>query len=457
MINQNVDFENHQNEIQCEFGDAIRELQISKLLKKSNIKGRNGKSLFDVFQFLVLLVFQKCNLFHFLNSKKRDTAFSKNTYYRFLNNTSFNWTKFITLLSAKVVAYFDTLTKPERVMCLVLDDSVIARERSKKVELLAYVFNHVIGKTVKGFNLLSLGWTDGYSFIPVGFNMMSSAKKSKRIVEANADIDKRSNGYKARAAAQKQKPEAAMELIRNALGAGIKAGYVLMDTWFTNEPSIRSILDEGLDVIGMLKDNKQFYFYKGKRYNLKQLGKFVSLSKPGNILYSISVKTGKKRIPVRLVFVRNRNKKGEYIVLLSTDCSLSDEELVRIYGNRWSTELFFRASKSLLDLGSEFQGLSYDMTVSSTAIVYTRYILLEWLRRKKNDSKTICELFYVCCDDIQDMELSTALKRLLTILVNGLKNRAITMTSEVKSQLINWFVSQPAFIQALCPDLGWEV
>ena len=97
------------------------------------------------------------------------------------------------------------------------------------------------------------------------------------------------------------------------------------------------------------------------------------------------------------------------------------------------------------------------MTVSSTAIVYTRYILLEWLRRKKNDDKTICELFYVCCDDIQDMELSTALKQLLTLLANGLKDRAITISKEVKSQLINWFVSQPTFIQALCPDLVWEV
>ena len=37
--------------IQCEFGDAIRELQISKLLKQANIRGKSGKSFFDVFQF----------------------------------------------------------------------------------------------------------------------------------------------------------------------------------------------------------------------------------------------------------------------------------------------------------------------------------------------------------------------------------------------------------------------
>lgn len=73
---------------------------------------------------------------------------------------------------------------------------------------------------------------------------------------------------------------------------------------------------------------------------------------------------------------------------------MSSEEIVRTYGNWWSIEFFFRASKSLLDLGSEFQGLSYDMTVSSTAIVFTRYILIEWLRRKKNDQREDWENIY---------------------------------------------------------------
>ncbi len=108
-------------------------------------------------------------------------------------------------------------------------------------------------------------------------------------------------------------------------------------------------------------------------------------------------------------------------------------------------------------LGDEFQGLSYDLTVSSTALVFTRYIILEWMRRKNNDQKTICELFYVCCDDIQDIELSTALRSLLKILCEGIKNRAITITNEIKMQLINWFVSQPAFIKVLYSDFMWEV
>jgi len=52
---------------------------------------------------------------------------------------------------------------------LVLDDSVIPGECSKKVELLSHIYDHITSKTVKGFNMVALDWTDGYSFVSVGF------------------------------------------------------------------------------------------------------------------------------------------------------------------------------------------------------------------------------------------------------------------------------------------------
>ena len=71
------------------------------------------------------------------------------------------------VLAVRVITYFSRLTRRERIKMLVLDDSVISRERSKKTELLSHVYDHVRGKTVKGFNLLALGWTDAFSFVPV--------------------------------------------------------------------------------------------------------------------------------------------------------------------------------------------------------------------------------------------------------------------------------------------------
>lgn len=301
------------------------------------------------------------------------------------------------------------------------------------MELLSWIYNFVTHRMVKGFNMLTLGWTDGYSFVPVAFNMMASADPKKHIMGVSSGIDRRKSGYKRRREAVCHKPDAAIAMIRDALKAGIHASYILMDTWFTNEPFIHNILGEGLDVIGMLKDNRQLYRYRGRLYNLKALSKLVAFNRAGNVFGSITVETKKHNIPVKLVFVRNRNKAGEYIVLLTTDCSLSDSETVRLYGNRWNIELFFRAGKSLLNLGSEFQGISYDMTVSSTALVFTRYILLEWLWRKENDPKTICELFYVCCDDIQDIELCTALSSLVALFMEGIRTGAIKITNAVKT------------------------
>lgn len=129
-------------------------------------------------------------------------------------------------------------------------------------------------------------------------------------------------------------------MIHSALKAGIQANYVLMNTWFTNEPFINNILGEGLDVIGMLKDNKQLYNYQGRFYNLKALSKLVAFNRAGNVFGSITVTTKKHSIPVKLVFVRNSNKAGEYIILLTTCCSLNNSEVVRLYGNRWNIELF---------------------------------------------------------------------------------------------------------------------
>lgn len=451
MINQMKQNDHTPNK----FSDTMKQLQIGKLLRKSNITKSCGISLYEVFQFLLLLAFQGKNLFRFLNSKHKDQAVSKNTYYRFLNETSYNWSKFLLLLAVKVTTAFDSLTRPERVKVLILDDSVIKRNRSKTVELLARVFDHVEHKCQKGFTLLALGWSDGYSFIPTGFNMLSSAEKSNRYNEVSSDIDHRTNGYKFRKESMMHKTDAAILLIKNALNVGIKADYVLMDTWFTTEPMIKEILKTGMDAIGMVKQLKQRYTYQGKQYTLPELKKFVSFKGARNIFGSLVVTT-KTGIPVKIVFVRNRNKKSECLYILSTNTSLEDAEIVRIYGNRWSIECFFKSSKSFLKLGTEFQSHNYGAMVSHTTIVFTRYTILEWIRRNQNDQKTYGELFFMFCEDIQDMDLTNALQSLMALFVEHISTLSADITSFIKSKVTEWMLSQASFIRALFGNICWE-
>nr|WP_308593118.1 transposase [uncultured Criibacterium sp.] len=239
------------------------------------------------------------------------------------------------------------------------------------------------------------------------------------------------------------------------LNYGITADYVLMDTWFTNEPMIKQVSNFGLEVIGMVKQLKQRYMYNGKLYTLPQLQKLVRFSKVSDILGSLRVTT-KDGMPVKIVFVKNRNKKSECLYILSTDMTLSDDEIVRIYGNRWSIECFFKAIKSLMKLETEFQVRDYMSIFAHTTIVFTRYIIVEYIRRNENDLKSQGEIFYVCCEDIQDMDFITALRSLMVLFAEIATELPKKITEMIKSQLSNWIASQSSYINNLFGNLCWE-
>ena len=66
------------------------------------------------------------------------------------------------------------------------------------------------------------------------------------------------------------KSDTVMLLIKWAMNTGICADYVLMDIWFEADPRIGAILEEGLDVIGMVKHLNQCYSYQGRIYPLSE-------------------------------------------------------------------------------------------------------------------------------------------------------------------------------------------
>ena len=69
------------------FSNVFKELQIGKPMRKSNIKKSCGVSAYEVFQFLLLLVFQGKNLFRFLNSKPN--GFVCRAHFNFVNRYHF--------------------------------------------------------------------------------------------------------------------------------------------------------------------------------------------------------------------------------------------------------------------------------------------------------------------------------------------------------------------------------
>lgn len=138
--------------------------------------------------------------------------------------------------------------------------------------------------------MLILGFSDGFSFVPIDFALLSSAKKTLRKREINPNIDKRTNDYKRRKEALMTKPELVIHLLINALKHGITADYVLMDTWFANEPLIDKINPLGLDVIAMVKRDKQRYWLYGKTFTLAQLYENLPKHKGRDVIASANAK-----------------------------------------------------------------------------------------------------------------------------------------------------------------------
>ena len=177
--------------------------------------------------------------------------------------------------------------------------------------MVARVFDHTDMRYRKGFRLLTLGWSDGNSFLPINFSLLSSHKESNQLGVMDMK-DGRTIAGKRRAMAVRKANHVMLDLLREALRTGHQAKYVLFDTWFATPHQIVSIKDMGLDVIAMVKKSSRIqYEFEGKRLNVKQIFK-QSKKRRGRSRYLLSVEIliGKDNgvnehpIPARLVYVR---------------------------------------------------------------------------------------------------------------------------------------------------------
>lgn len=431
----------------------FKEHKVGQALKQSNFFKQKGFPCKDLLQFLVTLVFMGKNLWHYLDTDAGNAPFQKDAAYRFLNNYYYNWRKFLLLLSSQIIQNrIVPLTDEKRVNVFIIDDSLFSRSRSKAVELLARVYDHVEHKYVRGFRMLTLGWSDGNTFLPLAFSLLSSEKKSNQLQGMNA-IDKRTNGYKRRKEAIRKSTEVMLDLLKQAKAYMVPASYLLFDSWFSFPGVIRKVLEQELHIICMLKSVPTVkYEYQGQKLTLNKLYATVRKKRGrAKILASIIVGIGQmpngESAQAKIVFVRDRRAKKKWLALLTTDIELSNEEVIRIYGKRWNIEVFFKMSKSYLRLAKEFQGRSYDSMVAHTSIVFIRYIMLALESRNGEDPRTIGNLFYVCCDELQDISLVDALQRLFSLMDQFLKEQLQLAEAEIR-KLIDYLISNlPLFFK----------
>lgn len=424
--------------------------KIGKLLKAAGAYKEKGVPCVTVFRLVFMLVFSGKNLFMTLENSSA-VGCAKDVVYRFLNSMTIHWEHFLMLLSSAVIREISMLTSEKRVSVLILDDSLYNRNRSKAVELLARVKDHTDGGFKKGFRMLTMGWSDGNSFIPICFSLLSSSNEKNRLQEAST-IDKRTLSGKRRINAIRPMPEMVLEMLRKAKEAAIIANYVLFDSWFATPSALLNIDAIGYKTIAMVKkSSKIHYSYGDEQQPLSRIYKSLKKRRgKAKWLSSALVKLSNAEgvmIEAKIVFVRNRSNKKDWLAVISNDTTLPEDEIIRIYGKRWDIEVFFKMCKSYLKLSKEFQGRSYDLLVAHTTIVFSRYIMLVLESRNAKDERTFGALFFLCCDELADITFTQAIMIMLEMLVLALQEKFMLAKAAVSSFIDDFIAALPAWIK----------
>ena len=187
-----------------------------------------------------------------------------------------------------------------------------------------------------------------------------------------------------------------------------------------------------------------FFRYNGEDMSLASIYN-RNKKRRGRSRYLLSVmvnvvKDG-ETIPGKVVYVRNRSRRKDYLCLISTDTSLDEEETIRIYGKRWDIEVFFKVCKSCLNLGRECNALSYDAMTAHTAVVFTRFLMLSLESRESNDTRSLGELFLYFSDEMANITWLQAFQTLLQMFRIILVNDAELLESKI-DELVDTFINE---------------
>jgi hypothetical protein len=143
--------------------------------------------------------------------------------------------------------------------------------------LLARVKDHVTGRYFKGFRKLTAGWTDGATFIPLAFSLLSSTKAENRLYEQGPQVPKGSPGELRRKEAVQSGTSLLLDLLDQILEHVQEFQYVLFDSWFSWPDVIKGVKERQRDVICMLKDMPKInYTYQGQTLRLSELYKVTA-------------------------------------------------------------------------------------------------------------------------------------------------------------------------------------
>jgi hypothetical protein len=425
---------------------------IGCILRRINADKMKGVTARKLLSFIIGLVFTHKNLYALFADKTTRLSFENDTVYRFMNRGKVRWESLVPSLAAEVIPEVKKLTNENRRNALIIDDTPYYRNRSKKVELLSRCKDHSENRYYKGFTLLNMGWSDGVTFMPVDFRLVASGNDRNLLEGSYIKEDNRTVATRRRKAARTEKPALVLQMLERAKGTPAQTQHVLFDSWFSSPKAIMGIKRLGYDVVARLKNHENYrYLHEGQSRSISKILRACP-KRPGRSRYLLSVNVQVQHadfdgtVDAKIVYIRDRNDRKKWIALISTDTTLTEEDIIALYAKRWDIEPFHKVIKSTLRLTTEFQLRSFDGITAHTAMVLTRYIFLAYESRINTDDRAIGGMFLDICDELKDISFSHAFWVMMELLKQCLSSSLDMVDGHIQA-LINQFIAcLPGFI-----------
>jgi SRSO17 transposase len=460
------------------FADLWKQVGMKTLLNKSGFKKRSGTPISNLIYILVLWVWLKKDSIAMFaqESLQHFTTTEKDALYSTLNREDLNWRQLNLKVAIKAVQKMPSCTTPK---AFVLDDSIKIRH-GKKMPGVSSHFDHTLGRSVMGQQVLNLGLSCEHGYVPLDSEIFISNVKAQGLHQEFKDA--RSIVGKRYFQAQHQsKPQMAKAMMSRAIRAGVIVDYLLADAWFGTKGMLRTAEELSIASIVRMKKSKLKY-----RLTLYKDNKNVVQMLDLHELFQYSIRKNWQKIPgqpyqckvldvelnltnstskepeqwrnVRLLFVRGHAEpdkqkagKNDWAVFLSTDINLEASKILEIYALRWAVEVYFKEAKQNLGFLKE-QSNHYAAYIASIHLAAIRFCLL--IIAKQGSGTGLPEVRRLLSNNLTDINFAARLWQVFKAVISGALNEleellgdTINLVMDMIKKHINCF-----FVQALQLD-----
>ena len=372
-------------------------LNIKSILKSANfVKKREGVNPYlVVLHFVYMLVMNK-KISTFMNQS--NDSLKKDTYYRLLQNSSYNWRKLLSLTNLKILKLLHKVQDSSSVKVLIIDDTVEGKTGKYVEGSRDALWSNKEKRNIRGINVVSLNYSDGYSNFMLDFAISMGNYARVKFEKFTQELDVRTTAYKRRLEIMDGKSKIAIDMIVRALKSGIYADYLLVDSWYSKPAFLKEMNTLGLKVISRIANNNKIWNFTAKEKTLNAIYekyKKIKTEKAGSYGKKIKFKyfsvivEHKNAGKIKIVFIKTKEK---LIPIASTDLEINDEEIIDIYKRRWDIEQGYKELREHFGFGKE-ENRIYEALIARITLSFFAYNIVSYINRMSNEPKTIGGLF----------------------------------------------------------------